>query len=128
MIRSVIAAAMVVGLVGGASAQEARKINFGTALVDLEGKVMRDPDDSGKPGAGPVVTVGRAAAAALIVLKDASGAEQARSYMLAMKIVGGEEVELTAAEVKKIEDAVAKSYPPLISGQVWKIVDPASVK
>lgn len=99
--------------------------DFSAQLVDLDGKPIHETPDG-----GPTLTLGRAAAGALVVVRDqqTSGLEQARNYALATKLYGGGNVELTAEETKRVEDAVAKAYAPLVSGQVWKLLDPASVK
>lgn len=103
----------------------ATEVDFSTPLVDFDGNQMREPasgDTAAGPFTGTAVTVGRSAAAALALSREPP------DYFLATRLYGGGKVELTAEETKRVKDAVAKAYSAIVSGQVWKIVDPASVK
>jgi hypothetical protein len=98
-------------------------IDFTTVLVDLAGKPIVIEE-------GPM-TLGAAAAAALVgQYKDdnPAGQDKVKRWALAMRVHNAKDIELTADDVKLIKDMVAKAYGPLIVGQVWAIVDPASAK
>jgi hypothetical protein len=79
----------------------------------------------------PSMTLGEVVANALVnQFKDEnpSGQDKVKRWALALRIHAAKDIELTADEVKLIKDLVAKAYGPLVVGQVWSILDPASVK
>jgi hypothetical protein len=99
-------------------------IDFTTVLSGLDGKPL-------VAEGVPTMTLGEVAANALVnSYKDENptGQEKVKRWALALRIHAASEVELTADEVKLIKDLVAKLYGPLVVGQVWSILDPASVK
>lgn len=61
--------------------------------------------------------------------QNLAGDEKIKRYALALKInAKPEDVQLTADEIALIKKLVAKGWGPLIVGQIWKLLDPASVK
>jgi hypothetical protein len=99
--------------------------DFTTILVGLDGKPLTLEQ------ASPPVTLGDVSAIALTSsFKDEnpSGTEKVKRWALALRVRTAKDVELTADDVKLIKDLVAKGFGPLIVGQVWSILDPASVK
>lgn len=80
---------------------------------------------------GASMTLGDAAANALISQypdETPSGADKVKRWSLAMRVHSAQQVELTADDIKLVKDFVAKAFGPLVVGQVWAILDPASVK
>lgn len=57
------------------------------------------------------------------------GEEKVRRWSLAIKVHDApKDPPLTADEVALIKKLVAKAYNPLVVGETWKALDPASVK
>ncbi len=56
--------------------------------------------------------------------KVISGEEKVRRYNLATEIYRNTEIELGVSDIKLLMDLVAEGYVPLISGQIWNILDP----
>jgi len=98
-------------------------IDFTVPLVGLDGKPLRTEE-------GPMSLGDVAANALLSPHKDEnpSGAEKVKRWSLAMRVHAAKDAELTADDIKLIKDLVAQAYAPLIVGQAWAILDPASVK
>lgn len=57
-----------------------------------------------------------------------AGTEKMKRFQLAVKVHGSKAVTLTAEEISLIKTLVGKGYNALIVGQVWKMIDPESVK
>jgi hypothetical protein len=103
----------------------ANAADFTTVLVDLGGKPLVIEQGT------PPMTLGDAVSAALVMpFKDESpsGQEKVKRWALALRVHAAKDIELTADDVTLIKNLVAKAYGPLIVGQVWEILDPASVK
>lgn len=112
------------------------KINLNQVLVDLAGNPLQDripkrdengvvKDEEGKPVLELVdVALNRLAANALLFpVKEDKGEDKARKYLLAVKCYDAEEIDLTAEEVVDIKACICLSYPPIVVGQSWKILD-----
>ena len=118
------------------------KINLNQVLVDLAGDSLKDrvakrdengvvKDENDKPIMELVeVTLNRLAANALLFpRKDEStgkpevGDIVAKKYTLAVKCYTAEEINLTPEEVVLIKECIALSYPPIVVGQSWAILD-----
>jgi hypothetical protein len=99
--------------------------DFTTVLAGLDGKPL-------VAEGVPSMTLGEVVANALVnQFKDETptGQEKVKRWALALRIHNAKgDVELTADDVKLIKDLVAKAYGPIVVGQVWSILDPASVK
>jgi len=58
-----------------------------------------------------------------------SGEEKAKRWVLATRIYANpENIDLKTEEISIIKKLIGKAYGPLIVGQAWKILDPASIK
>lgn len=99
--------------------------DFGTPIKQIDGKPMVKDDKN-------VLTVQEVATTALLAAyqdePNLSGIEKNTRFWLARKIQENpKNPALTADETKTIKDLVAKAYSPLIVGQVWQLLDPATV-
>lgn len=122
MIRTAIVLLLLTTI--AARAEEPRKIDFTTVLTDLDGKPIADKD-------APPVTLGDVTANALFASyrdEQPSGQDKVKRWTLALRVHKAQAAELTADEIKLIKDLIGKGYGPLIVGQAWQILDPASVK
>jgi hypothetical protein len=52
-----------------------------------------------------------------------SGKEQYERYAQARRIHDREEIEFTTAEAAMLQERVAQFYAPLVTGQVWEILE-----
>lgn len=53
------------------------------------------------------------------------GEEKLKRYKLAIKIQEAKaEVDLSSEEIVKVKELVGKGWTPLISGQVWELIEP----
>jgi hypothetical protein len=98
--------------------------DFSTPLTDFRGKPLVTED-------GSALTLREAVTTALVApFKDEnpSGTEKVKRWQLAAKLQASKDVELTADDIALIKNLVAKAYGPMIVGQVWAILDPASLK
>jgi len=64
-----------------------------------------------------------AANALLFPVKDDKGEDKAKKYLLAVKCYGAEEIDLTPEEAVLIKECISLSYPPIVVGQAWAILD-----
>ena len=112
------------------------KINLNQNLVDLAGTSLQDnivkrdengvvKDESGKPVMELVdVTLNKLAANALLhPAKDDKGEDKARKYLLAVKCYAADEIDLTPEEIVELKGCISLTYPPIVVGQAWKILD-----
>ncbi len=97
------------------------KINTQSVMKNFDGSEIKDRD---KP-----VTLRSVCVNALTVPEApgaaVSGEEKLKRYMLAQRIYGEDEVDLTAEQVTLIKTLVSVSYGAIVSGQVWLLLDPA---
>lgn len=108
---------------------EVRTIDFTTVLHNVDGKPMvRTPDL-------PQTTLGDFVALALMSTIQAeqpapTPPEKAARFKLAVKVQDSEatKVALTSEDVTRIKNVSGLYFGPLIMGQIWKIVDPASMQ
>lgn len=105
----------------------AGEVDFGQTLKGMDGKPLVQSKDV------PYTTLGDFVAQALLTQLPAetpppSAQEKAKRYVLAIKVEKGGKIDLDADQVKMIKDVVGFAFSPLIVGQIWLIVDPASVK
>ena len=92
------------------------KINFDAVITTLDGKPIKD--------ASKDLTLGMVATSALLSNHEderPTGQEKAARYSLAVKIHGANShpLELDLDDAKLIQDLIAKSYTPLVVGQVY---------
>lgn len=108
------------------------KIDFGARLTNLNGEEIRRAET--RPDGSLTThdwTAGQMAADAVLAPQAASERGPApptptqltERYALALRLHAGGVVELTAAEVVMIQNAVARSYAPLIAAQIIALTE-----
>ena len=100
-------------------------VDFAAPINNLDGTPMRKDDKT-------VLTLDEVASTALLSsYQDESnldGVEKNKRFWLAKKIHDQrKDPVLTADEITLIKRLIAKAYNPLVVGQAWTILDPASV-
>lgn len=98
------------------------KIDTAQTLKSIRGEVLKD--EKGDP-----VTLGSIMATALLAQvqgDDATGAEKAKRFALAVKVSADDlPVDLTVEEAAKIKELVGKAMGALVVGQVWNAIENA---
>jgi len=108
------------------SASPAMALDFTQPITTLDGKPFKDPS-------GQVSDITLAVIAENALLQaysdetNLSGEDKIKRYTLARKIEDNKKVDLSAEEIALLKKLIAKSYNPLITGQSWHMLDPASV-
>lgn len=108
------------------SASPALAIDFTQPITTLDGHPFKDPS-------GQVADVTLAVIAENALLQaysdeaNLSGEDKIKRYALARRIADNPKLELSAEDIALLKKLIAKSYNPLITGQSWKMLDPASV-
>lgn len=100
-------------------------MDFTVELRDLDSKPITTE------GSSSALTLGGVSSSALMQSyrdETPDGEEKVKRWRLALQIYTNKDVELTVEDIKRIKDCVAKCFGPLIVGQVWQAIDPASVK
>ena len=94
------------------------KVNFGYKFKSLKGDEL--PVSDGNPE-----HLGEAAANALTTPNPAEKdfSAKAKKYHLAMKVIGGGEVDVTPEEVLMIKAAMGDFYIPLVCGQAEPVLN-----
>ena len=108
------------------SASPALALDFTQPLTTLSGQPFTDPDSK------VTITLATIAENALLQAypdeQNLSGEEKLKRYTRARKIEDNKQkAELSAEEIALLKKLIAKLYNPLILGQSWKMLDPASV-
>jgi hypothetical protein len=125
-----------------ASADEPRKINFLTAIVDQDGKTITEcvklSEDTSKCAETQDLTLGRLAVAALTRQYPAdptqlSGEDQVRRALLAQTIYKNGEAVLDTKDIDLLCTSIAKLVPRVgysasVTLQAWQLLDPVRVK
>jgi hypothetical protein len=124
MNRTILAA---VALAAMFSASPTAAIDFATPLAQLDGQPFVAQD--GKPITMTLATVAETALLASYQdEQNLSGEDKVKRFVLATKIHGAaKDLPLTSDEVSLVKKLIGKSYNPLIVGQAWRLLDPASV-
>lgn len=91
-------------------------VNFDTQLVNLKGEALKENDT-------PVTLKDICANALLANDEKMEGRIKLENWNLAQLVYKGGEIELTAEQVVKMKDMVAKHFPTLVAGQVLNILD-----
>lgn len=97
------------------------KIDFNTALRDMDGKVLVAED-------GKEATLKGAAINALLgVFQDEStlsGEDKLKRWEIAVKVKGSDlTTEFSIEELVVIKKMIGKAYAPMIVGQAWKLLE-----
>ena len=120
--RLFLSGAMLIAALSAAYA-----IDFSSPITQLNGEPF-----VGQDGKTMNTTLAIVAENALLASyqdeQNLSGEDKVKRFVLARKIHENEKnVELTADEITLIKKLIAKSYNPLITGESWRILDPASI-
>lgn len=108
------------------------KINFDRELKNIRGETLfNERLIAGSDGANEkIVDVMRlkdpCVEALLAYFADEAGLtgeEKLKRWTLAKTIAAGGEIDLPVEEIALLKRVIAKAYPPLISGQVWEILE-----
>ena len=89
--------------------------------MTFDGQVMKDND-----GQGNAIDATLKLAivnAVLSPVQNENGVEKVKKFDLAQRIYKNDEVNLTAEEISLIKERVGESFPPIVVGQVWKILE-----
>ena len=110
------------------SAALAAPIDFTIEFKQLDGTEFKDSTGKVVP-----LTLRAAAETALMASypdeQNLSGQEKLKRYILATKIEKATKtLDLTTDEVTLLKTLIAKAYGPLVVGEAWAVLDPASVK
>ena len=93
------------------------EVNVAQTLMDLEGEPLTNSE-------GETVTLRDALINGLMNTEGNTPAkEQFERYQLAQRIHGRDIVEFSSEEVTELKEAVGKVYRPLVTGQVWTILE-----
>lgn len=98
------------------------KLLLTTPIVDLNGKVLNN--DLGEPFKLRGILI-NALLAAFQDEQNLSGEDKLYRWKLANKINDSVELEVKAEDIVLLKKLVAKAYAPIISGQVWEILEPS---
>ena len=107
------------------------KIDFSTILHNIEGEPFLDDVAMQSNGGTKVeLTLGRAASNPLLMTNpkggDVNGKEKFDRSMLAVRVYGGDTVDLKAEEVTKLKTLIGDLYSPLVVYRAWQVLDPAT--
>lgn len=97
------------------------KLDTTQTLKTLSGDVMMDND--GKGNAVEATVRMAVVNAVLAPVERESGVEKVKKYDLASRIFKEDEVELSVEEISLIKERVGEVFPPLITGQIWKLLE-----
>ena len=101
-------------------------IDFRTPITQLDGKPFTN--EAGQPDG---MTLGKVCTNALMANfpdeQGLSGDEKMRRFLVAKNIFEHYDYSLNVEEIALVKKLVGKSYGPLIVGQAWALLDPASV-
>lgn len=119
LLKIIVAAAAI------AVAAPALAVDFGATINGLDGKPMQKDDKT-------TLSLEEVATTALLSSypdeQNLDGVEKNKRFWLAKKIHDQrKDPVLTADEIALIKRLIAKAYNPLVVGQAWTILDPASV-
>lgn len=110
-------------------AYDIMKINFSTVLKNLKGVSIKTKDEDGKEIDMDLSFVSSNALLAEFPQQQNQPQEDGRSKQLranlARKIFNGGVVEVTAEEITKIKERIAKAYGALIVGEAYDILEAA---
>ena len=109
-------------------ATAAYAVDFAAPIMALDGMTpLREQGDKGK-----ILTLGDVAETALLSTfpdeQSLKGEDKIKRYSIARKIEDQrKDPTLTADDIALIKSLIAKAYNPLVTGNSWKLLDPASV-
>lgn len=98
------------------------KINVNQKLKTLDGQTMKDV---GAKGEAIDATLKMSIVNAILSpVQNEKGVDKVKKYELATKIYKAKQtVDLTAEDIVLIKDRVGEIFPPLVVGQVFKVLE-----
>lgn len=118
-----------------ALAEEPRKINFTTVMLNQDDKVMTECADDPAPKKDAEckvmqnVTLGMVVMRALVVPEQGLAPDiSLKRGQLALRVYKSEDAVLTAEEITSIKTQMAKVFSPLVIARAFPILDPATPK
>lgn len=100
------------------------KVKTDVVLTNLDGEPLKDADAKGEAvdATLKMCVINALLAPAQQGQKPETGVEKLKKYNLASKVNDNEEIELSAEEISLIKDRVGELFPPLVVGQVFKLL------
>jgi len=96
-------------------------VKVNVPLKTLDGQVMKDNDGQGN---AIDATVKMAIVNAILApVQKESGVDKVKKFDLAQRIYKSDEVDLTAEEISLIKERVGESFPPIVVGQIWNLLE-----
>lgn len=118
-----------------AFAEEPRKINFTTVILNQDEKPMRECADDPAPKKDEECKLWQSVTIGMVVMRALAMPEQGlaadvslKRGQLALRVYKAEDAVLTAEEVTTIKTQMAKMYSPLVIARAFPILDPATAK
>lgn len=103
------------------------KINLNVGLLNNDDKPMLEGEGAEKRQSTAKLAVITALTSALPGDENLKDDAKHKLYKLSKRVKkGGEDVELSAEELTTIKQRVAIGFSPLISGQVWDVIEGVS--
>jgi len=96
-------------------------VKVNVPLKTLDGQVMKDNDGQGNAIDATVKMV--IVNAILAPVQKESGVDKVKKFDLAQRIYKSDEVDLTAEEISLIKERVGESFPPIVVGQIWNLLE-----
>jgi len=96
-------------------------VNVNQVLKTIDGQTMKDSDGTGNAIDATVKLA--IVNAVLSPVQKENGIEKVRKFDLAQRIYKEDDVELTVEEISLIKERVGEVFPPLVTGQVWNILE-----
>jgi hypothetical protein len=97
------------------------KLDVTQNVTTLGGTPIKDQDENGN---AVDATFGMAIVNALLSpVQNEKGIEKVHKYELARKVYESDTVELTVEDVALIKQRVLDVFPPLVSGQIVKVLE-----
>lgn len=121
--------------VTSALAEEPRKINFTTVMLNQDDKPMLECVDDPPPKKDEACKVQQPVTLGMVVMRALVMPEQGlapdvslKRGQLALHVYKSEDAILTAEEITTIKTQMAKIYSPLVIARAFPILDPATAK
>lgn len=118
----------VLFLAPASAADESRKIDFTTVLMDANGEAMFEctPPDDKSCTAKTSVTLGIVAMRALAAYEAGLSADESlKRGQLALSVYKASAAALTVEEIGTIKKVIAKSWSPVVVARTFVLLDPA---
>jgi hypothetical protein len=133
MLRYIIATVLLAASSAAFGADEPRKIDFQTVLVDQDGKGMTECADDPAPKGEEVCKVRRPVTLGMLALRALSAPEQnlaqdesLKRGQLALSIYKSASAQLTVEEIALIKKQIAKFFGPVVVARSFSLLDPAA--